>query len=94
MTTSYRRAAVEELRAQKKLDREREMAERMKKNEEEAKAHDANMLRIAEKEKRILQQSSDDVAAPSAPVRKKAPAKKKASKKRAGGKRKKAGRKA
>ena len=48
MTTSYRRAAVEELRAQKKLDREREMAERMKKNEEEAKAHDANMLRIAE----------------------------------------------
>ena len=39
MTTSYKKEAVDELKKQKKIERERELAELMEKNAEEAKAH-------------------------------------------------------
>ena len=49
MTTSYRLKALQELKANKKLEREKEAIEFKAKEEAEAKAHAENLKRIAKK---------------------------------------------
>jgi len=49
MTTSYKLEALKRLKAEKKLEREREALEFKAKEEAEAKAHQANLERIAKK---------------------------------------------
>lgn len=49
MTTSYRLKALQELKAKKKLEREKEAIEFKAKEEAEAKAHAENLKRIAKK---------------------------------------------
>ena len=88
MTTSYKKEAVDELKKQKKIERERELAELMEKNAEEAKAHAENMARIAKKMAKI-EAGYDANGSPTeeepkkkAVAKKKAPFKKKAKKKK------------
>ena len=49
MTTSYKLKALQELKANKKLEREKEAIEFKAKEEAEAKAHAENLKRIAKK---------------------------------------------
>ena len=49
MTTSYKLEALKKLKAEKKLERAKEAAEFKAKEEAEAKAHQANLDRIAKK---------------------------------------------
>jgi len=49
MTTSYRLKALQELKANKKLEREKEAIEFKEKEEAEAKAHAENLKRIAKR---------------------------------------------